>query len=177
MIRLVGFCGPIGAGKTTAARLLVAQGFERVRLAEPLKNMLRALGLTESEIDGSDKEKPSDLLCGATPRWAMQSIGTEWGRQCLGADFWVRAWAKIADEKLARGVPVVVDDVRFSNEAQAIWDRDGLLIRVQRPGLATGVHASEQLPPDCCDARLDNASDEAALAHALAQALSAAKLA
>ena len=174
MIRLVGFCGPAGAGKTTAARLLYGQGFERVRFADPLKRMLAVLGLSEAEIDGADKEKPSPRLCGQTPRWAMQSLGTEWGRQCIGRDFWLDAWARIADERLRAGGLVVVDDVRFSNEARAIWARGGRVIRIERRGAAAGDHVSEHLPPDMCDVTVNNDGDKQALAHAVAVALSKA---
>src|SRR5438552_1596949 len=104
--------------------------------------MMFALGLSNAEIEGHLKEKPSELLCGKTPRWAMQSIGTEWGRNLIGGEIWVNAWKRAIE-----GYPlVVVDDVRFPNEAQAIKDAGGLLLRVIRPDQDNGgnlVHASE----------------------------------
>lgn len=60
--RLIGFCGRAGAGKTFAATHLVSNcGYTRVRYAEPLKAMMRALGLTEAETDGGAKERPCAL--------------------------------------------------------------------------------------------------------------------
>ena len=140
---IIAFTGLAGSGKTTAAKHLVNRhGFERVRFAGPLKDMMRALGLSDREIDGDRKELPCDLLCGKTPRWAMQSIGTEWGRQLIGADLWIRAWQAAVD-RLPAVVPVVVDDCRFPNEAAAIRAAGGFLVAVERPGLSAGQHVSE----------------------------------
>ncbi len=58
----------------------------------------------------------------------------------------MRAWQRAAAKYLDQGLPVVVDDVRYLNEAAAIWDRGGILIRIDRAGAgsASGAsHASE----------------------------------
>ena len=147
MRRIVAFTGLAGCGKSTAAHHLVAQGWQRVRFAGPLKAMMAALGLTEREIEGDLKQKPSDLLCGSTPRHAMQTIGTEWGRDLIGGAVWVRAW-RAALDRVPAGVPVVVDDCRFQNEADAVRDLGGVIIRIVRPGAGAGAlgHASEGQP-------------------------------
>lgn len=144
-VRLViGFTGLIGAGKTTAALHLVERyKFARVRFAGPLKAMCRALGMSEREIDGDLKEAPSDLLGGKTPRWAMQSIGTEWGRNLICDDLWIRAWHRACNE-IPDGTGIVVDDVRFENEVAAVRACNGLVIRIERVGVETSRHASEQ---------------------------------
>lgn len=149
---IVAFTGLAGSGKSTAAgRLVNDHGYQRVRFAGPLKDMLRALGLTEAEIEGDRKEMPCELLCGQTPRRAMQTIGTEWGRDLIGDDLWIRAWRASLD-RVPAGVPVVVDDCRFPNEAKAVRDAGGLLIRIDRPGAGAGAagHVSEMhaLPVD-----------------------------
>jgi hypothetical protein len=142
---IIAFTGLAGAGKSTAAaHLTKSRGFERVRFAGPLKAMMAALGCTPAEIDGDRKEQPCDLLGGKTPRWAMQTLGTEWGRQLIGDDLWIRAW-RAAVDRLPAGVPVVVDDCRFPNEAEAIQAADGVLVKIERPGAGTAsVHESEQ---------------------------------
>lgn len=142
---IIAFTGLAGAGKSTAALHLVkSRGFERVRFAGPLKAMMAALGLNPIEIDGSAKELPCDLLGGKTPRWAMQTIGTEWGRNLIDSNLWIRAW-RAAVDRLPAGAPVVVDDCRFPNEAAAIVAAGGVLVRIERPGAGTAsVHESEQ---------------------------------
>jgi hypothetical protein len=143
--RLVSFVGGIGAGKSTAAKYLADEyGFVLVRFAGPLKDMIRALGCTPEEVDGALKETPSEALCGLTPRHAMQSLGTEWGRNCMGADFWTRIWERRVRALLSSGRTVVVDDCRFENEDLLIRDLGGVHVRVFRPGIdTTETHVSE----------------------------------
>lgn len=135
MCRLIGIVGPLGHGKTTAAQMLTTDGYVRLRMADVLKEMLKTLGLTHEQVDGDQKEVPADLLGGKTPRWAMQSLGTEWGRVCIGEDIWVRAmqqrlvtiWCKDPDAK------VVIDDIRFPNEVEMVLGNGGEVWRVVDP--------------------------------------------
>jgi len=155
---IVGFAGLIGSGKSTAAAELTRTGgFQRVRFAGPLKKMVAALGLSLDEIEGRLKEAPCELLCGKTPRHAMQTIGTEWGRNLIGEDLWIRAW-KHAVRKLPAEVSVVADDVRFENEANAIRELGGAVVFIKRPSLAAPAsnHASEGLRPDVADYEIIN---------------------
>lgn len=148
--QIVGIAGYIGAGKTTAAQALVRDcGFVRVRFAGPLKAMLAALGLTPEQLDGAEKERPCDILCGRTPRHAQQTLGTEWGRQIVGDDIWINAWEASACAALDYGDAkgVVADDVRFANEADRIRRLGGIVVAVSRPGVTrSSGHASEDLP-------------------------------
>ena len=146
MTKVIAFTGLAGSGKTTAAHYLVEHhGFVRTRFADPLKAMLRALGLGEAEIDGELKETPSALLGGRTPRHAMQTLGTEWGRFCIGEDFWIKHWQARAADCLDLGGRVVVDDCRFANEAAAIRTLGGIVVRVAGRGGIAGEHASEAM--------------------------------
>lgn len=157
---IVAFTGLAGAGKSTAAAHLVkSRGFERVRFAGPLKAMMKALGCTDAEIDGDRKEVPCDLLGGKTPRQAMQWLGTEWGRDLIDSNLWIRAW-RAAVDRLPGGIPAVVDDCRFPNEAEAIRAAGGVIVRIERPGAGTAsVHASEQHQLDAART-LHNTLDE-----------------
>jgi hypothetical protein len=146
MIRVIGLAGAAGCGKTTIAHYLVEQyDFVRVRFADTLKNMLKAAGLTDRHLDGDLKEVPTDLLCGKTPRWVMQQLGTEFFRNQVGRDFWVNAWSRRAQTHLDMGDWVVADDMRFPNEAATISKLGGTLAHITRPDnqLDVGVHESE----------------------------------
>ena len=151
-MRLIAFTGAAGSGKSTAADYLVSElGFTRIRFAGPLKAMMRALGLSEREIEGDLKETPCARLMGRTPRHAMQTLGTEWGRQLLAPDFWVDLWRQDAERILHDSGRVVVDDCRFPNEASVIHSLGGKIIAIRRDGLAhVPNHASEtqQIKPD-----------------------------
>lgn len=143
--RVLALCGRAGSGKSTAASYLVEQyGFTLVKFAAPLKDMLRAIGLTNEQIEGGLKEIPSPLLLGQTPRYAMQTLGTEWGRNMIGEDFWCSVWRIRAQQVLNAGGKVLVDDCRFENELKAVQSLSGSAVYIDRPGLASiGNHASE----------------------------------
>jgi hypothetical protein len=131
--RLLGLAGLAGCGKSTVAQELVdRQLAQRVRFAGPLKDGLVAMGLSREQVDGDLKETPTPLLCGHTPRHGMKTIGTEWGRNMIGEDVWVRLAMHRVDDLLASGINVVIDDVRFDNEARAILERDGQIITLAR---------------------------------------------
>lgn len=152
---LIGLCSPaMGSGKTTVAEYLEhAYGFKIVRFAGPLKSMIHRLltdgGMTDAEAteamtDPVRKEQPCGVLNGHSPRHAMQTLGTEWGRACLGTRFWINAAMTRVNALRKMGHPVVVDDLRFRNEAEAIEVFGGRVFRVVRPGQQiTRDHASE----------------------------------
>ena len=145
---VIGLAGRALSGKSTAAAHLAGFGYERIRFAGPLKAMMAALGLSPAEIDGELKETPSALLGGRTPRHAMQTIGTEWGRQLIDPDLWIRAWRQSAERVIGQGGGVVADDVRFPNEAEVIRALGGIVVRVDRRSAGSasgGWHVSEAL--------------------------------
>jgi hypothetical protein len=184
--QLIGLCGAAGSGKSTVANILERQGYVRLRFAGPLKAMLQALlteaGMTAAEaarhIDGDLKEAPLDVLGGKTMRHAMQTLGKEWGRDLIHSEVWVRLTMAGAERLLAEGKRVVIDDVRFPNEAAAITGCE--LAHAQgaremwrvagRGGLGGAQHASEtqRLPHDVT---LDNSGDLVVLAAQIRSAL------
>jgi hypothetical protein len=160
---LIGIVGIAGSGKTLVAKHLVEhRGYTRMRFADPLKRMLRdGLGLTDEEVDGDMKSTPNPVFAGRTPRYLMQTLGTEWGRKKVSHDIWVNIWKR--DAALA-GDRVVVDDVRFSNEADAIRALGGTIWRVYRPGIVAASHASEQAQAEITeDVLITNATTISAL--------------
>jgi hypothetical protein len=117
-------------------------GYRRMSFATPLKAMLWAF-LTQAGcdtatakrmIDGDLKEVPSTFFLGRSPRYAMQTLGTDWGRKLIGEGLWVSVTISAAQKARKAGHPVVIDDVRFPNEAEAITAAEGMMVRVFRPG-------------------------------------------
>lgn len=155
--KIIGLHGYAGVGKSKIADYLsAAHGYTLVKFAGPLKGMLRSLGLGHEEIEGSLKEKPSRLFNGKSPREAMQSLGTEWGRANFGDEFWVNLAMERVFDVIDAGGCVVLDDCRFDNEAMAIQNARGVVLKVTRPGVGpVNGHASDnQLV--ACDAEIGN---------------------
>lgn len=141
--RIIGVLGVAGSGKTLVSKHLSEEfGYTRMRFAEPIKRMLKSLGLTDEQVDGDEKMTPLAQFGGATARGMMQTLGTEWGRRLVHPEIWVNSWLR---EAASVTTPIVVDDVRFPNEVAAIRSLGGVLWRVYRPGLNTGDHASERM--------------------------------
>jgi hypothetical protein len=150
---LIAFSGLAGSGKSTAAdHLVFKHHFRRLRFASPIKRMIRCLlieagcGIIESVemIDGKLKETPTDLLGGRSPRYAMQTLGVEWGRDLIAPDIWRRILLSKVTRCLSEGLSVVVDDVRFGNEVTALKEFGFTIIDVRRPGtVPVESHASE----------------------------------
>lgn len=151
---LIGLSGKAGSGKTAVTNYLTTMGFGTRKFAGPLKSMLWDLlgsqGVepedTHRFLEGDLKEVPTDLLGGKSPRHAMQTLGTEWGRGQLHEDFWVEAALRNLDldvlEDPARDL--IFDDVRFPNEALAIRNRGGIVVNIIREDAPqVGLHLSE----------------------------------
>ena len=149
---IIALTGRAGVGKSTVARALCADhGFLRIGFADPLKAMLRGFyragELSSDDIDrrisGDLKEIPDPWLGGISPRYTMQTLGTEWGRKRMGEDFWIGAWERSVGASGAERI--VVDDCRFTNEAEAVRKLGGVVIGLRREGVAPlpGNHASE----------------------------------
>ncbi len=146
-ISVIALVGQAGSGKSEVAQHLVANHrYTRVGFADILKDMLGRLGLNKSEIGGHLKEQPCSLLLGQTPRHAMQTLGTEWGRDLIHPDLWTHAWKIRVVKELNYGYNVVADDCRFLNETRVVHSfHPSEIWRMYRKDLPEQMeHTSEQ---------------------------------
>lgn len=148
--RLIGLYSPAPqSGKSTVAEYLCRRhGYRQIAFAGPLKEMtdkfLECFGADEATrirmVYGDLKEQRIEAF-GCTPRHLMQTLGTEWGRNCVGEQVWVRLAIARA---LSSTRPVVIDDMRFPNEMVAVRAAGGVCVKVERPGVVRATeHASE----------------------------------
>lgn len=165
-MQLLGLTGAKQSGKSSlASALAVDYKFIRLSMAQPMRNMLYAIGLDETDFsDAARKEAPNPALCGKSPRHAMQTLGTEWGRTHIGVDVWVNAMEREIRSLAAKkpNASFVIDDIRFENEAALIQRLGGKIWRIRRAAAEaiTDGHESEQywrtLP---FDSELHNVAD------------------
>lgn len=102
-----------------------------------------------------------------TPRLLLQTIGTDIVR-AINPNIWVNALMSEYKEKFINGgignfhdprpnykslgyPNWIITDMRFPNEAKAIKDKDGLVIRVNRPFYCQGCTIQRLVYQDCMD--------------------------
>lgn len=152
---IVGLSGYARSGKNEAAEALVQYGWRQAAFADKLREFLYALDPLVPGYYGAGNLRLRRLVDQTGWDYAkvtypevralLQRAGTEAGRKVLGANVWVNALF----EEHADAPALVLTDVRFPNEAQAVADRGGVLIQVERPGVRPArdsvgrVHESE----------------------------------
>lgn len=136
---VVAFTGKRGSGKSKAAEVLIERhGFKELKFADPLKNMLRAMYATcgvdadtiERKMEGGLKEEPCVWLLGQTPRYAMQTLGTEW-REMIGTELWSEMFIR-AVESGNLGQRIVCSDYRFPHEGEVLRKLGAVIYKVHR---------------------------------------------
>lgn len=114
-----------------------------------------------------------------TVRDFLQKLGTDAMRMGLHDNVWVNALMADYEEDEDGDLPNwIITDVRFPNEAQAIKDKGGVIIRIDRPGVSPiNDHPSEiGLDGWNFDYRIANVSDVFALKQTVEQILKHIKL-
>jgi len=161
---IVAVSGKKRHGKDVIASALVSElGFTQVAFAAQLKAAVYALDPVVTRPGGPLARAWSWLRSGGRPvrvtqvvdslgweaakdrypevRRLLQRMGTEVGRDLFGADFWVDQALAAADRIDG---PVVISDTRFVNEARAVHAHGGIVVRVNRPSVAShDTHVSE----------------------------------
>ena len=141
--KIIGIAAKARSGKDSVASVLIENcGYMRYGFSDPIKRALADwMGLSVIEIEMRKRE---DAI-----RKALQFIGTDVGRKMLGKDIWINYLKPRAMGALKIGYCVVVPDVRFCNEADAIRDWGGVVWGVRRPNNEDelkgdlALHASE----------------------------------
>lgn len=143
-------------GKDTAADALCRDlGFVRRALADPLKELAMR---TDPLVTSTTRTQNTNIGHGRLA-WVVQGMGWEGAkdsyvevrrflqnlgvaaRDTFGPTFWVDqlvSWIERSGHDR-----IVVPDVRFPNEAEAIREAGGLLVRIDRPGVRGDGHVSE----------------------------------
>ncbi len=137
---LIGIIGLPGSGKSTVSDILEKKyNFISDSFAKPVKDIAAIIfnwdrdmleGITpESRAWREEIDENWSKILGKniSPRIALQLIGTEFGRKLLSEDIWIES-LKVRNSNNN----VVISDVRYKNEADAIKKNGGILIKVIR---------------------------------------------
>lgn len=142
---IIGLSGYARSGKDTmASTLCLNYGFRRVSFADPMREAILILNPKIDSIThvahyvedyGWDMAKQNPEI-----RRLLQVFGTDVGRRMFGENVWI----DMAFKDIKPDENVVIADVRFPNEADAIKQRGGKVIRVNRHNhSAVNRHKSE----------------------------------
>lgn len=150
------------SGKSSIAEILqIDQGFLCEPFAEPMKELasivLMNVGVTPSDAHDCIYKNKTAVIpeLGVTGRHILQTLGTDWGRRKINPRLWLLCWESTYNiyvnarsqsfgvhpsqeehDKQADLTPlrIVVDDVRYPNEADTILRLGGQLWEIVRPG-------------------------------------------
>lgn len=132
---IIGIVGKAGSGKDTAAKMI--PGATVMSFAAPLKEfVISVYGIPREWVYGPSELRNTPIPGYFRPdgqpltvRYALQTLGTEWGRNC-SPDTWVRLGVRLAK---GHGL-AVFSDCRFVNEARAVREAGGFVWKIERPG-------------------------------------------
>ena len=164
--QLISLYAPVmQSGKSEVAEVLCEQhGFVLVKFADPVKDMTRSFlrmagapeALCERMLEGDLKEQVIPGL-GKSTRHLLQTLGTDWGRDRVSANVWVNLTVDRLRHYLRAGRSVVIDDMRFPNELEAVLAMGGVPVKIIRRGVPRyNAHPSEGLLDNYPMATTDN---------------------
>jgi hypothetical protein len=137
---IIGLLGFAGSGKGTAADILVSKGFKKESFADPVKDAVAAIfSWDRNMLEGDTSESrrfretkdewwSNKFGYDVTPRYMLQLMGTEAGRNTFHDKLWIHSMEK----RLEKNEHTVIADVRFANECDFIRSKGGFIVRVVR---------------------------------------------
>lgn len=144
---IIGISGKKGSGKDTFASLLANELLVKYNLKVKLKafadNLKKCCAILSGQFDWvfydqNSKNKKANILS-MTNRELMQKFG-DLTRQ-LDPNIWIKLVLQIHDKKDPD--VLIITDVRFKNEAEAIKNKGGILIRINSDRSVEDNHISE----------------------------------
>lgn len=151
---LVGVIGKKRSGKDTIGNYLVNnKNFIKYNFADPIKRgAMQLFGFTSDQVF-EDLKDVVDPKWGVTPRKVLQILGTEIFQydmpkhipelEKFGRGFWIERFKQWY--QLNKSSNVVICDVRFQHEADAIIALGGIILQVERTSdYNTDEHPSEK---------------------------------
>jgi hypothetical protein len=131
------------------------QEFKKTNLGPEWSSIVRKPGKRQDGLFGTGEMEIKPM----TVRDLLQRLGTEAMREGLHTNVWVNAlmadykpgsfYPDVPAEDHAKLPNWIITDTRFPNEAQAIKDKGGMVIKVDRPGVGpVNGHPSEDALKD-----------------------------
>ena len=136
---IIAFTAPKQTGKTTACRAIEAQHAANTHsFADPLKEFGKLIFPAAFMNEGKEQVFAP---VGFSYRDFAVHTGDTWRK--LNQDVFINILKHRVE--LSNSNVILIDDLRYENEAKAIREMGGLIVRLSREGIEyTGEHATEQ---------------------------------
>ncbi len=148
-MQILAFTGRKGHGKDSAAAPILELRHPKtcksiwahVNFADTVKDVCAVVFDMDFQelFDPAVKELKMDKYPFESPRSIMQKVGTD-----LFRNQWADVWVKVWEREAKKHNYVVVTDLRFKNEYDAVKRLWGTVVRIERPGMDdSDEHRSE----------------------------------
>lgn len=167
-MHIIAFNGLKCSGKSTASDYFIklleinmpSLRVVRRAFADPMKEILsKYFGVGEALYTQEGKMQMNEFW-GMTHREMLQKFGTEAMRDHFHPETWVKIM-QLTIDKLSMKVDsedtvLVIDDLRFDNEAEMLRKYGAMIVQIRRDAVADsdGSHRSEHLLPETIDGNL-----------------------
>lgn len=144
---IIGIIGKKGVGKDTLVDYLIKEfNLEKYSFADPLKRtLIQMFCLKPEQVYQQELKEVIDPRWGIAPREMMQVFGTDMIQNNINKFFpnlktqprlfWVKHFINNYQERLKNesDLKIIISDVRFLHEANALKEIGAILIRLTRP--------------------------------------------
>ena len=155
---IIGICGHKGSGKDYLGAILREfTGFKVVHFADPIKDILcEVFKISKGELNELKNSEDSKIL-GTNMRSILQTFGTDVMQNMFGKRVWV--------DLVLKEDNLIISDVRFQHEVDAILEKGGFVIKLDSPCLDSHISESgiDKIPDSCFKYIFDNTKKDASI--------------
>ena len=155
---IIGICGHKGSGKDYLANILKEYtGFKVVHFADPIKDIISDLfKISKDELNELKNYEDTKIL-GTNMRSILQPFGTNIMQKFCGKRIWV--------DLVLKEDNLIIADVRFQHEVDAILEKGGFIIKLDSPCLDSHISESgiDKIPDSCFKYIFDNTKKDTSI--------------
>ena len=155
---IIGICGHKGSGKDYLANILKEYtGFKVVHFADPIKDIISDLfKISKDELNELKNSEDTKIL-GTNMRSILQVFGTNIMQKFCGKRIWV--------DLVLKEDNLIIADVRFQHEVDAILEKGGFIIKLDSPCLDSHISESgiDKIPDSCFKYIFDNSKKDSSI--------------
>ena len=155
---IIGICGHKGSGKDYLANILKEYtGFKVVHFADPIKDILcEIFNISLDELNNLKNSEKTKIL-GTNMRSILQTFGTNIMQKFCGKRIWV--------DLVLKEDNLIIADVRFQHEVDAILGKGGFIIKLDSPCLDSHISESgiDKMPDSCFKYIFDNTKKDTSI--------------